>query len=106
MLHTTTATIADTGTTSGVVRNVQGDIRSVFIPASFTGTALSFTASSTYGGTYVAVEDAAGAAVALVVESSKGYAIPQSVRDFPFVKFVVSAQTGAKTLTVVRDNGR
>jgi hypothetical protein len=100
-LSTRTATIASSGTTSSVVRNVSGTARSFILPT-MTGTAISFTVCDTYGGTYVAVEAAAGTAISVTSESSKAYAIPAEVQNFPFFKFVSgSTEAASRTIKVI-----
>lgn len=95
-----TLTVADGGTTSDVLVLDGAAIGMIFLPASFEGTSVTFTVSSAYDGTYVGYEDAAGNAVALVVESSKAYALPEGLFGAPFAKLVVSQQTGAASIIV------
>lgn len=93
-------TIADSGTTSGVVTLDGFAMGMVMLPSTFDGTSLQFTVCDTYGGTYVGLEDSAGNAVALVVEASKAYALPESLFGAPYAKLVASSQTGASIITV------
>lgn len=61
------AKIAASGTTSGAVDLGHATLCGIYVPASFTGTTLTFTASDTATGTFAPVKDGAGAAVSKTV---------------------------------------
>lgn len=99
-----TATIANSGTTSDVVDLNLGQLVGLIFPASMTGTALTFTMSTSSGGTYVGVKDVGGAAdYSLTVTSSKYVPIdPRVFCGIRYVKLVSgSSETGAKVITCV-----
>lgn len=78
----------------------------VHLPAEFDGTALTFTVSPTYGGTYVALEDSSGAAVTLTVEAGKAYALPEALFGAPYCKLVSgTSQTTSDTVIPVTLRG-
>ena len=65
------------------------------MPASLTSTAMTFTVCNTYDGTYVALEDATGAAISLTVEASKAYALPPELFAFIYAKLVCGSSEAA-----------
>lgn len=65
------ATIAISTTTSGVIDLTQRDIVGLYIPAAFTGTAITFTASSDIAGTFGSVRDGAGNAISVTVAAGQ-----------------------------------
>jgi hypothetical protein len=73
----------------------------VFIPAAFTGTTITFLASTTLGGTYVSVENASGL-VSYSVAPSQYIAInPQDFYGVAFLQIKSGSAEGAsRTLTV------
>jgi hypothetical protein len=77
----------------------------LFIPAAFTGIAITFTACDTAGGTYVAVRDVGGATAYSVVVAASQY-VPLEPRVFAglqFVKLVSGTAEGAdRSIKVVR----
>ena len=92
--------MAVSGPTSGVI-TVDGYSYGGFIlPATFDGTAMTFTVCDTYGGTYVALEDSSGNAISLTVEASKAYAFPPELFAFPYAK-MVSGTNQSTTDTVI-----
>lgn len=93
-------TIADGGTLSDVLTLDGFAIGMVYLPATFDGISLQFHVSPTYDGTFVSYEDTAGNAVALVVEASKAYALPEGLFGAPFCKLLAGAQTGDTVITV------
>jgi hypothetical protein len=104
MISSGTAVIAASGTTSSVIRNVNGQFRAFQLPT-MTGTAITFTVSSTFGGTYVAVEAVGGTAISVTTESSKAYAVPEDVRHFPFIKMVSgSTEAAERTIVIFRND--
>jgi hypothetical protein len=81
-------TIASGGATSGAMVLDGYAFGGFILPATFDGTAMTFTVCDTFAGTYVALEDATGAAISLTVEASKAYALPADLFAFPFAKLV------------------
>jgi|SRR5271166_4565002 len=73
----------------------------VFIPAAFTGTTITFLASTTLGGTYVPISNAAGL-VSYTVGASEYIAInPQDFYGVAFLQIKSgSAEGAARTLTI------
>lgn len=101
-----TATIAASGTTSNAVDLNGRTLCGIFVPAAFTGTALTFLASPD-GSTYVAVKDGAGNSVSLTV--AQGQYIPvdaTKLRGVRFLKIVSGSTEGAeRVLTLVTRGG-
>lgn len=104
--ETVTITIADS-TTVSEAKDLQGTtVVGIFLPSTFDGTALTFQASSTIDGTYVAVEDGAGtpATITLTASAASKYialsaAIQDQLRGLRFIKVVTSsAQTTTNTI--------
>jgi hypothetical protein len=104
-LNFTTATIANAGTTSGAIDLTVGSLCGIYLPATFTGTALSFTCSPTLTGTYQTWKDATGADIALVVAQGNNYKInPADFIGVKFLKLIASTQSQESIITVaVRD---
>lgn len=94
------ATIANGQTTSPQVDMMEHVLCGIFLPAAFTGTALTFLASDVTGGTFVSVRDGDGAAITKTVAA--GQYAPVDPADFAGIRFlkVVSnaAEGGARTL--------
>ena len=78
--RTVTATIANGTTTSTEIDLTKTDIVGIYIPAAFTGTAITFTSAFTSGGTFGSVRDGAGAALSLTV--AQGQFVKVSPADF------------------------
>ena len=93
-----TATIAVGGTTSEIVNVSEAAIGMVYLPATFDGTTITFLCSPTYGGTYVALEDASSNAVSITTAASQCFTIPEAVFGAGFIKLVAgSTQTTTDT---------
>ena len=92
--------MAVSGATSGVVTVDGYSFGGFILPSTFDGTAMTFTVCDTYGGTYVALEDATGASISIVVEASKAYAFPPELFAFPYAK-MVSGTSQSTTDTVI-----
>lgn len=92
--------MASGGATSGVVTLDGYSFGGFILPSTFDGTAMTFTVCDTFGGTYVALEDATGASIALVVEASKAYSFPPELFAFPYGK-LVSGTNQSTTDTVI-----
>ena len=97
-------TIAASGTTSDAV-NLSGlQVVAIDTPAALTGTALTFAASTSLGGTYDAVQEVGGAsAYSATMAASKW--IPLNVSVFagiPFLKIVSgSAEAATRTFNLI-----
>jgi hypothetical protein len=104
--HYQEATIAVGGTASSVVTLDGFAMGMIHMPSTLEGTALTFTVAPTYGGTYVAPEDSSGNAIAVTVEASKAYAIPEALFGAPFLKLVMgTTQTTTDTVIPVTLRG-
>ena len=97
-----TAVIASSGTASGAV-DLQGLTLCGFImPATFTGTLVTFTCSDTLAGTYVPVYDATNTQKSVTVSASRYYALnPSDFAGIRFIKLVSGSAEGAeRTITL------
>jgi hypothetical protein len=97
-------TIAASGTTSDAV-NLSGlQLVAIETPSALTGTALTFTASVSLGGTYDAVREVGGAAAYSLTMAANQW-IPVSVNVFagvPFLKIVSgSTEAAARTFNLI-----
>jgi hypothetical protein len=98
-----TATIAVSGTTSGAVDLSGCTLVGLFIPATFDGTTLTITASSTPGGTYVSVQQDHTSASAYTITTAASRFVPLDNLYIPlgleFIKLVAgSTQTTTDTV--------
>lgn len=103
--ESTTTTIADSGTTSAAVDFQAYAFGSFTLPSGYDGTgALTFTTSSTSGGTYTQLMKADGSAAAgpTTTAASKTYPLPTELAGCSWFKFVAGTQTGATVITVMR----
>lgn len=105
--ETVTVTIAQSTTVSNAIDLHGCTLVGVFLPSTFNGTALTFQASTTLDGTYVAVEDGAAspANVTLTATAASKYiaipaAIQEQLRGVRFLK-VVTSTAQADTDTVL-----
>jgi hypothetical protein len=94
------ATIAVSGTTSDSITLNGFSFGGIILPSTYDGTAMTFTVCDTDGGTYVALEDADGVSIALVVEASKAYNLPPELFAFPYAK-LVAGTSQSTTETVI-----
>lgn len=102
--ETFTVTIAASGTTSDAI-NLSGlQLVAIDTPSALTGTALTFTASISLGGTYDAVREVGGAAAYSVTMGASQW-IPLNVNVFagiPFLKIVSgSTEAAARTFNLI-----
>lgn len=98
--------VSESATTSEVINLENGSPCAIYLPAAFTGTAITFTCSPTIDGTYQTLYDSTDAAVGLTVTQGRNYKL--SPADFIGVKFmkIVSNDTEVadRTITVaIRD---
>lgn len=92
----TTATIASSGTASAAVDLGGLTLCGLYVPATFTGTALTFQTSLTLGGTYVAVLDDAGGSLTRTVAQGKYLPLDPSIfAGIQFLKVVSGSTEGA-----------
>lgn len=102
----TAVTIANGGTDSTVLQLGEHTFLALGMPASFTGTTITFKASSSEGGTFTIVKDDAGADVSITVGASRWVALQSAVMAklaaFRWLKLVSgSAEGAARTIEVV-----
>lgn len=94
------AVIPNAGTTTPEVDLLGLTLRGVYTPTALTGTAFTFLASQTSGGTFVAVRNEDGSAYTLTVAASRYTRVnPQVFEGLRFLKIVSgSAEGAARTL--------
>ena len=99
---TQTATIANGGTTSGALDLLSETLLGIFVPSSFTGTALTFQVATAVDGTYVTLTNEDGSDYSVTVAASKFVAVdPQIFAGVRFAKLVSGSAEGAeRTLTL------
>jgi hypothetical protein len=100
---TLTATIANGAQLSGAIDLKKCTAAGIFMPAAFTGVALTFFTAPTLSGTYVEIVKLDGTALSQTAAASKY--IPLDPAYFAGVRFLKirsgSAEGGARDLTVV-----
>lgn len=94
-----TATIVNTAQESSVISTAGLSLCGILMPPTFTGTALTFEACATLGGTYVPVYNSAGQ-VSYTVAAARYIAIdPKDFQGILFLKIKSgSAEGGARSL--------
>jgi hypothetical protein len=105
-MKTFDAAFANTETTSSVVPLGTRRVVGFYIPSGFDGVALTFTASTTVDGTFLAVHEDAGNALSITVAASRYVTITATkascFASLPFIKIVSgTAQSPAMSITVV-----
>lgn len=98
-----TATIASGQTTSNAIDLSGCDLCGFYMPAAFTGTTIKVQSSPTFDGTYVEVQDGAGADISLTVVPSKYIPIANLayIAGLRFIKLVSgSSEGGTRTITI------
>jgi hypothetical protein len=95
-----TATIASGATASDAIKLDGFSFGGIILPSTYDGTAMTFTVSDAVEGTYVALEDAAGVAIPLVVEASKAYVLPPELFAFPCCKLVAGTSQTTTTTAI------
>ena len=98
-----TATIASGGTTSEEINLADFTLNGIFLPSTFDGTTITFTASPESGGTFVAVEDAAGSTYTLTTSGASKYIPITNLAIFSGLQYikVVSGTSQSTTDTVL-----
>lgn len=102
----TPVVIANGQTTSAAIDLSNGSPCAIYLPASFTGTALTFTASTELAGTYQSIRNADGTALTLVVAQGNMYKLaPADFIGVKYLKIVSDSSEGAeRTINVaIRD---
>lgn len=98
------AVIAASGSTSGEVKVPPGyDLAGIFTPVC-TGTAITMTAASASGGTFIAVKNAANAAISHTVDGTAHYMAldPALYQGLEFLKLVSNGTEAAeRTFTLI-----
>lgn len=94
MVSEGSVTIANGATTSGVQNCINGALIGIVMPAAFTGTSISLTASSSATGTFTPVYNSSGIQVAIQVGTSR--TILFSPTDFIGLKYVKLVSNGAE----------
>jgi hypothetical protein len=92
------------GATSEVIELQGRSLFGIITPASISSTAMTFTASDTKAGTYVAVEGDDGVAISITIESSKCVVFTTkhlALRPLPYVKCVMGSSETAKTFILL-----
>ncbi len=96
------AVIAISTTDSSVIDVVDTASASFLIPATFTGTSVTFKASATTDGTYTLVSDSSGAAVTVTnLTVNEWHPVPDEVLTHGFFKIVGSSQAAERTITIL-----
>lgn len=93
---TTTATIANGGTTSDLIDLRYKTVCGLKFPSSLTSTSMTFTVSDTATGTFATMADGAGSDISKTIAAGKY--IPLSPNDFAgvrFLKLVAGSSEGA-----------
>ena len=91
-----TTTILNTATDSDDTDLGQATLVGVYIPASFTGTSISFKAATTQDGTYAPIKDGAGALVSKTVAAGDYITLdPVTFAGVQFLKVVSGSAEGA-----------
>lgn len=93
-------------TASAAIDLSNGSPCAIYLPAAFTGTALTFTCSPTLAGTYQQLCDSTGAAITYTVAQGKNYKLaPADFIGVKYLKIVSGSSEGAdRTITVaIRD---
>lgn len=106
-IMTSDVTIANGATTSDALDLAGCTLTGIVFPASMTGTAMTFSVSHD-GTTFRAMKDSTGANISITITSSAHIALLAS--DFASVRYIKlvsgSAETGAKTITILFRNVR
>lgn len=96
-----TLTISASGTVSTAFSAAGFESFGVVLPATFTGTTLTFQVSAD-GSTYQALDNGSGSAVSITVAQAKSYALPAGLTAWPYFKIVSGSTEGsARSLVVV-----
>lgn len=101
-IDTKTATIANAGTTSGVVDLGASAVLGIEMPATVTGTTLTLHGCSTSGGTFAVLRDTTDTALAVTTASGhRHYIDPLITAGWPFIKVVLASQSQETIVTLL-----
>lgn len=103
-LRCQTAVTITSGTTTSPEIDLGGTVLvGLQLPATMTGTAMTFTAALVSGGTYQAVQDGTGSAISKTISGGKYIGIdPTLFRGARFIKLVSGSSEGAdRAITVI-----
>lgn len=94
--------ISSGGTKSAAVSLAGTTLTGIYMPATFTGTAVTFEAATSLTGTYLPVQDGAGSAISKTVAASQYIKIdPGDFAGVRFLKIVSGSTEGAdRTVTL------
>ena len=100
LVNDATSNIASGGNTSDEIDLSGTTLCGIYMPSAFTGTGLTFLASTTTGGTFISVRDGAGSAIVKTVAASQYIRLDPT--DFIGIRFlkIVSNGTEAATRTL------
>ena len=100
LVNDATTSIASGASTSDEIDLSGTTLCGVYMPSAFTGTGITFLASTTTGGTFVSVRDGGGSAIVKTVAASQYVRLDPS--DFIGIRFlkIVSNGTEAATRTL------
>lgn len=103
LVTTTNATIANGAATSTAVDLCGVTLAGIQLPASFTGTSITFQAATSLGGTYQTIINPTGASVGATVSAGKYLTLsPSDFAGIQFLKIVSGSNEGAdRTLELV-----
>ena len=94
--------IASAAKDSAAIDISESTYGSFLIPATITGSAVTFKTSPTLGGTYLAVADSTGTTLTVTnITVNEWQPLPAGIMAFEFIKIVADAQAGPRILTVL-----
>lgn len=95
------AVISAAGTKSAAIQLGGMALVGLILPATFTGTTLTFEVCSTLAGTYTPLYDSANALVSMTVAQGRAYAVaPANFQGIQFLK-IVSGSTEGSARTII-----
>lgn len=97
VITTISATIANAATTTAAIDLAGTSLVAIQFPAAFTGTSVTFQASTTLSGTYQAVIDGSGTTLTKTVVAARYMVLdPLEFAGIQFIKIVSSASEAAQ----------
>lgn len=92
--------------TSGAINLGGMSLVGLILPATFTGTTITFTVCDTLAGTYTPLYDASNAAVSMTVAQGRAYAVdPKNFQGIMFMKIVSGSTEGAARTIICSTKG-
>lgn len=70
------------------------------LPTGFVSTSIGFSVGLTEAGTFYALEDSAGDAIAMTVQAERAYSFPAELFGWPWVKMTTGSQETGGPLTI------